>query len=737
MNFGLGLLLIVCIDAIVVACGYAVAGWFRQPTPAVRLLVAPLLGLGLLLWSVSAVNLALPFRGPGAWLCLWPLAVTLAVPRLRRALGGDLAAGLRRADARAILLGGAILTLLLIFPFLRDAHLVFFDGTSNHDNFFWISSADFLQRHTYLESPVRSALYPVYADVSAIIGWQPLWGRMGAEGLIALVAGILRLNPLRLYTFATITLLLPWLAALFLLARETGLRPKSPLLLGLAAALQPLFVFFQANGNLPNLFGAIFAAALLLGAAGLRSSATRGLGFVLCLISVHALLCSYPEIIPFAALPVALFALAVCLRPASGENRWRLPALLLAAAVAGLALNPATTLRAAHGFMVSFSAARGSQHWANLFASLTPAGYVPGFVTLAIRPNHLLGWSGGLVFTALLAVSGVLIFRAARDRRLLLCSLAGFAALILYTVATGFTYGWQKSVQFAAIPLAVLYPGGALDAWGRQRAVRRRLALAALAGLAGFFVYAQSGLLAESYRRARDKGLTGEMLTLRDSTAARFPDRPVLVQSRTFAMSFFHGMWAAYLFAKNPVYFSARDPQAGGYLRQNVLREDPAHPAARAACAYVGRDWADTFDANCPPLAADRIFALLPVWNRVGRLEGVYPADGVPAFAAPRFALDLAPRRPATLSLALASRYGDRQARTAEVSVTAPDGRTQWRTTLAWQPGATLALDVPLAAGTDNQVNIRILPDAAGAPADDRPFPFAFKSIRVLDRAAP
>src|SRR5688572_15561040 len=181
MNFLENCLILLGLPIGMILAGYWLAARLTDASTSERLATAVLAGLAALIWNISALNFFKPLNGAWSWLCLWPVALTLLDPRSRILLLRDLRAILlNRRGAIAGVLAASFLGLLL-WPLLSRPSLVFYDGTSNHDAFFWISSAEHLKRHTYMEMPVSSAVRPLTKATEAIIGWHPSWGRMGAE----------------------------------------------------------------------------------------------------------------------------------------------------------------------------------------------------------------------------------------------------------------------------------------------------------------------------------------------------------------------------------------------------------------------------------------------------------------------------------------------------------------------------------------------------------------------------
>jgi len=817
MNQLEGLLILLGLPAALLLSGYWLAALLTDSAPQERLAFGLAAGLAVLLAAVAAMGLFRPLSGLWAYACLSPVALTLLLPRSRRGLVQDLFTTAREAP-RMALVASAVFVLLLLWPVIVDPSALFYDGTSNHDSFFWIAGAEHLKRHTYMQMPVVTAEQPLTYPAGAFIGWNPPWGRMGAEGLLALASSVVGLSPLKLYLYGTASLGIVWCALVSLIVRTFVHAAPTRLTVTAVMCLQPVFIFFYGNSNLPNLLGALTGTAAIIAVErALRAGWERRAEFTawagLAALSVHGLLCSYPEMVPFVLLScgllwlrpwftgraglktrlaptVALLAgFALLLGALAGtaavmvvdhvlraglEHRadfttsvgraalsvhdllyrhpeiapfallscgllWVWPWLtgnaglktrlaLTVALLAGFALNPATTVRAANGFMASFSSARADATWANLFNPLELAEYIPALVTLSVPGTKGLGpWLGWPLSAAILAAF-VTAVRCSRDRFGLLAGLAGGAVLLGYTVATDFAYGWQKTVQFSGLFAAATIPAAAIDALWRLRpatAVRRRLANATLALLVAFLAYATVLNFLDIYKWSNRKVISEDWFALRDQSRAALRDAPVLVDAATFRMAFFHSMWTAYFMRDSHLYFGARGVESGGYLRDFVVNEAAAAIPPPAA-VLVGRQWADSFDANSPRLLTGREYALLPKINRVIALSGTSPVSGVPESITEKVALEILPHSPCQLVIDLkpGRKATIRPPLTWNVTREAA-GAAGFSATVSGPP--PWQLKIPLVAGQHNLVSIN-LADPAGLPEG---LPMAVHSLRI------
>jgi hypothetical protein len=730
MNQFEGLLLLSGLSFGLVLAGYWLAALIETGPPAVRLAVAPLAGLATLLFMVSAVNFFQPLAGFWAGLCLAPVAATLLWPEARRRLGRDLAS-VARTPGVPWLAGLATLFLLfLLWPMLSHGGILFYDGTTNHDSFFWISAAEHLKRHAYMEPLGKNATQPLTNAAIAITTLQPAWGRMGAEGLLALASAISWTSPIKLYLYATACLLVPWLGGVYLAVR-TFYAERLPLGAKLMlVAGQPIFIFFYSNANLPNLLGALTGAAAVVATEQiLRDAGTPRTAFgwwCLLGLSLHGLYCSYPEMVPFVLLPGGLLWLRGCLVRAPGPNRRALLRVAVALLLS-LILNPATVARAVHGFIGSFNAARANENWANVFAPVPLPEFLPALGTLCIAGAHFLGPGPGAALTVVLVAGSVLAWRRAGDRFGAVAVFAGSFALAGYTVATNFSYGWQKTVQFAGVFFAAALPCALVDAQiaaGRAPGLRRWLARAGLGLTVGLALFAtvMSGL--EIHKWSERKVISRDWFQLRELSHGALRGAPVLVETASFRMSFFYSMWSAYFLPESRLYFGERGDDGGGYLHPDIIQEG-AHPVPPPRAFLVGRDWADSFDADSPRLRTGLEYALLEKCNRVTAMQGVFPLNGVPDFSSRALALTIRPHTASTLVFQLKPR--DRALRSA----------ASWRVTGRTEGGKDFTsvvagpppwqFKIPLTAGQPNRIAVTL---ETARPTTD-PLPFAIDDLRV------
>jgi hypothetical protein len=277
--------------------------------------------------------------------------------------------------------------------------------------------------------------------------------------------------------------------------------------------------------------------------------------------------------------------------------------------------------------------------------------------------------------------------------------------------------------------LAAAMPAAAVETLSRLRpptAPRRRLTLAALAALLVFFAYATVMNCRDIYKWSDRKVVSNDWFALRDASRSTLKGAPVLIETATFRMAFFHGMWAAYFLPESRLYYGARGEESGGYLRAYVVNEATA-PIPTPAAVLVGRPWADSIDANSPRLLTGREYALVGRSNRVSRITGVWPTNGRPDHFRGEFSLEILPHSPSDLVITIAP--------TAAAGWPAGDWRV--RRTAPGTPDFTANVQgaspwtfrIPLVAGQPNVISGSL----AGA-SNPSELSFIVRTLRVEDR---
>lgn len=606
MNSLVGALIVAGMPLLCLVSGAPLGQRLGLAGAAARLSASLLIGLCLLLLAISYLGLALPLGGWALVVVILPALIGVADRSSRRQTRSDLGRIFTSRLGLLLLAGTAVFLAALIWPLLTRG-IIYYDGTANHDAFFWIVGADRLLTHNYLEQALPSASLPSLTDIANYTtGLRPEWGRIGAEGYLAIVAGLTRQSPLAVYLWAGAALYAAWLAAVYLTARNFIIPALNwPAVLALGA-LQPLFAFYQHNGNLPNLLGIICGATLVWATASGMSADGPGRHVryawgAVSVLSLHGMLVSYPEITPFVLLPCGLLVLRASLKGATARAGLSFAVLI---ALTGLAINPVTTIRAFHGFTIAATSAQAAALRPDFLARLAPAESLPAMLTLSIKSGHELGFLGGALVSLGLVGAAWFTVRHARDRWGTVFLLAGCALLLLYTATSGVGYGWQKSVQYSAIFLAAVLPVGACY-WFSHKG---KFGLLALVGLGGFYGYALSIGQLDQLKWSSRKALDKSDLSLAAEVARVAPTGTLIVRSDTFTQPFFAEMWLAYLLRDRALHFATAQATAGGYLAPLPKVELPSDSNV---VTTVSRPWADTHEPDGVRIAQSASFVVL------------------------------------------------------------------------------------------------------------------------------
>jgi len=430
--------------------------------------------------------------------------------------------------------------------------------------------------------------------------------------------------------------------------------------------------------------------------------------------------------IPFILLPCGL----LWLRPWF-SRKWEIArtngSAVIAAFIAGGIINPAVTIRAWHGFRYSFKIARADVIFPNLFAPINGAEHVPALATLAIPAVVSFGTWAGAALTLMLLAAAAMGWWRARDRIGVLFTLAGSVVLMAYTVITGFNYGWQKSIQFGAIFVVAFLTAPLLEAlfeeWRKAR-WRKVAAGICIGGIAFFYAAATTVNLQQIQTWSQEKKLSRDWFELRELSATTLREQPVLVESASFRLPFFHSMWAAYFLPTSRTYFARRGGEGGGYLRFGVLDES-AVPGGQPAAVLVGRRWAESFDANSPRLLVGREYILFREVNRVTDLQGVYPLNGMPDNTSTHFSIQIIPHSASRLRITLVPYWEHKWPEgTWRIARRVADG-TETVTTLSGSP--PWQIDVPLLPRVTQTIECHLV----SSPATTEELPFSVRQLSL------
>ncbi len=366
------------------------------------------------------------------------------------------------------LLAQGALVAILALPALREGIPCLYDGSGNNDNQQFATDALWISEHGYLQIPTHEPGHAQYSLALTVTGWAPHSGRICAQGMAALVATLLKTDPVWTYSSFFAALSVFWSFSVGFLARtlagRESLPPLALLAMDILAILFPSSFFFIANGNLANGYATVLACFGLFLFRNLQLGGIPSWYAILLLLTVLALVGTYPEMIAFLALIALVSSFAgAAVNPAEVRRaRWWIP---LGACVLSLVVFPPATcrlvstiqtarimMRLAHLDMVANSF--------NVFANLTPIGHLCTAPTMATQLGDKVP---GLVHVALavcILAALVASIRWGGDGPLATSVLAIYSVSLWMVFNAGYGYGWQKIHQYMAGPFAALLLAG-------------------------------------------------------------------------------------------------------------------------------------------------------------------------------------------------------------------------------------------------------------------------------------
>lgn len=395
---------------------------------------APALGYGILL-VLGGQALRMPGDAVGALVLIGlALAVSLALPAARAALGGD---GLRALALAAPLIAVAAT------PFFAAGYVGALGASVSNDmsthllGAFWVRTGDSLRPMAAIGGDIVSTGYP-----------------MGPHGLVAALTALTGAGEET--TFSAITIAVPVLTAIAAL----GLVPASrrPARWGLATAVGFAYlpIAYTAQGSFKETIQAllVFAGAVALGdlvrgraPAGLRRGVPLG---VFAGAAVYTY--SYGGVFWLAGAALVLLALEVARRPRELASLARAAAAPAAVAVAVASVAAAPEIPRVVDFTSSIFGVEPKKNQGNLFDALNPLESLGVWLSGDFRLNPDPIWPSIALSAAAL---GVLLWSIAWwwRRRALALPAAALAALVIWV-----DLAVTRNIYNAAKGLVVLAP---------------------------------------------------------------------------------------------------------------------------------------------------------------------------------------------------------------------------------------------------------------------------------------
>ncbi len=523
--------------------GYLIVPYLRLRHEASRMGIALLMGLAIVVVALSWLGAFWGSKQYGWGLFFALLVLPLMLPASRRALIEDFR---RAACNHWFWISGIIAMLIVGFlnapNFLPGAPVVFEAG-HNHDVLHWVGSAHALQEQGYLVPNVQPGMRGRIFEQFA--GWWTWDGRLGSELLLAWLSTLLGVHPALAYNALAASFLIPWTAAVFVLAEGMRGRAVPRWTVVMLIPLQAAFVFYYGNGNLPNLFGVILAGGTAwLMCLTVRHPIRPGWpNYVAAALGVNAIFAVYPELLPFL-LPALVVAVLV-----DGRDIGLRPASMFLIAVALLAVlwNPVNVVRGIGTVWLKSRAPTMDLPLSGIFSQLKPSEWIPAWITM---DPHLVVSMGEPLWAVLASLAIVLIAAlglcTSRNRGLASVGIFIAALLTAFAVLRGFDYAHQKAIQSSGIFLyALIFIGflGSLEFRSVSLSgviARSATVISAFVFLAAF-VHQAFAALERSAQKHVPHDLFGPQAFAHGQASS------VLVLDNGFRESYFYGAWLPYV----------------------------------------------------------------------------------------------------------------------------------------------------------------------------------------------
>ena len=593
------------------AFGYLIARGKGLAAGAERLAWTHVIGLAALVFALGAAATFFPARSYGPVLAVGSVALLALMNGPRTRLVEDLREGWQPAVMAAAI--AAAMMIVLNWPSLSSGDTVFFDGHGNHDGFYNVGNASWLLDHNARAIPEWSVASPLFFPVLDLIGLHSVVTRLGAESLLAAAAATTGHDPIEIYLPLLSALFLPWLATAFLIARRGWPNRRFPMALSaLLAAFQPLFVFFFANGNFPNLVGLLPCTLLLLLFRWQQAEPRPPFGVPAIALATAATLATYPEVLSVTCVGLGILVLASLRRR---PLAWTARAVLGMAV--GLALNPLIARRAIGGLRTAITAGAGIAGGQPWFWSLRRAQVLPAAVTLSFDAARALPIAIALVVSASIVVALVVAWRRMDDRALGLAAVVALAAVWALGWYRHMPYAYQKGVQWSALVLCASLAVGIVEClrapWTSRapgRPLWPRLGLAAAGAVCTLWLIVAT---VQGTRRMLDLASVKRIDAAFRGVAAlaqRVPaGAPIAIRDLPLGEDGFFAMWIPYFLRDHPVFFEWGEPSSN-YLSV-LVRHSARVPLARPP--YVLAPAGSPPGPGETPIAGNRRFWLLAV----------------------------------------------------------------------------------------------------------------------------
>jgi len=485
-------------------------------------------------------------------------------------------------------------------------HALVFEGTGNHDSFYYTVVAHYMQHHSFYEPVIYTPEQPYNEVARWTFGNAAPIGRVGAEGYLAWGASLFGRNPAFLYNaMSTCGMIVAGLCCLLLLSpvRLREMRHKVmriwlvPVALSTPALYESVF-----NSNYSTLYGVAFFTAYL-SASWMRSRVAR---LVLSVLFLTAMLASYPELIPMAW---ACLGLGLLIR---WRFCWRFTAQMvrdglrmLRDVACSIVLFLWVAIPAWYVVVNAYVSMNGTGSGSgrpDVDAGLTPAQHILATLMANRHIGDILpGVLAAIILGLLVFVVAVGTLRSGRNATLLGGICSGFLVIMVIMYFHSYSYGKLKVIEYFTPPLMAAAISGGIFAWDKSTAglVKTGILNTLFIAVFAVMIFAVGTIVSESLLWGKLKRITPATMGL--VKAIRALPRGSYIALGSTPWPYYYSMWIPYL--SNGTFLYSTGFGSGGYF-SSYVKQHPVAPITDAqyliqsADAWVGVPYPKTKQAR-------------------------------------------------------------------------------------------------------------------------------------------
>ncbi len=482
---------------------------------------------------------------------------------------------------------------LRLLPLLKLGVLVPFEGTGNHDDIFYLFTADWLLEHSLLQQYPADPSFPFYSSVLTNITILP---RIGAESLLIFISAICGMTVLQVYPvlFALASVLFVFSVALAFVDD-----PKADLLsfvtVLVVSSLSPVALFIFENNNFATLFGLIFLSGFYWYLQHVLFHSDSKGDVIASGIFLGALVATYPELLS-VAIPAMFFMLLLALKRDSTRWIYYLKKIIQGVMVS-LVVAPYAVVEAIKVLATITSAVQvESSICGSLCTSLSSMSFVLTIFTFitwhktGFFANAGIGLASAVFLATMLLAPRKLLWNSAG-------LLMGCMIILAMCLVKNYEYGLMKAIEFFTLPLSALLSGSVVSlarTWRGRGALTQEYSLntsitdksemgmnykkissknklgmlikQTLILLVVTFLCVDFCILSTKYYRvAINKHITQDLLGLQRLSQLLKPNDVLFVDQDLGLYPFLASRWIAYLLRDIPLVF-APELHGGGYI---------------------------------------------------------------------------------------------------------------------------------------------------------------------------